>query len=65
MSQENVEIAERTLDAFNRRDLAALRSLNDRHAEFDWSASLGPEAGVYRGIDAVMRVLAASRCAFV
>jgi uncharacterized protein len=59
MSQENVEIAERTLDAFNRRDLAALRSLNGPNVEFDWSASLGPEAGVFRGIDAVMRLLAA------
>ena len=54
MSQENVEIVQRSIDAYNRRDLDALRSLNDPDTEFDWSASLGPEAGVYRGIDAVM-----------
>src|SRR6476619_6722718 len=65
MSQENVEIAEQTLAAFNRRDLAALRSLNDPHVEFDWSASVGPEAGVYRGIDAVMQVFAAYFDTFV
>jgi ketosteroid isomerase-like protein len=59
MSQENAEIARRTLDAFNRRDLDALRSLNDPDVEFDWSVSQGPEAGVYRGIDAVMRFFAA------
>jgi ketosteroid isomerase-like protein len=59
MSQENVEIAERAIDAYNRRDLHALRSLNDPNVEFDWSASEGPEAGVYRGIDAVMRLHAA------
>ena len=55
MSQENVEVAERAIDAFNRRDLDALRSLNSPDVEFDWSASQGPEAGVYRGIDAVIR----------
>jgi hypothetical protein len=41
MSQENVEIAERGLDAFNQRDLEALRALNDPDVELDWSASRG------------------------
>src|SRR6478735_3226141 len=56
MSRENVEIVRRSLDAYSRRDLDAYRSLHDPDLEFDWSASLGPEAGVYRGIDAVMRL---------
>jgi ketosteroid isomerase-like protein len=55
MSQENVEVAQRCFDAYNRRDLAALRVLNDPNTELDWSASRGVEAGVYRGIDAVLR----------
>jgi ketosteroid isomerase-like protein len=64
MSQENVEIAERTIEAYNRRDLDALRLANDPDVEFDWSASFGPEAGVYRGIDAVLRLHAAYFDAF-
>jgi ketosteroid isomerase-like protein len=54
MSQENVEVAKRVIDAFNKRDLDALRSLNAPDVEYDWSASQGIEAGVYRGVDAVM-----------
>ena len=56
MSQENVEIVTRWLDAYNRRDLETLRALHDPDVELDWSASPGVQAGVYRGIDAVLRV---------
>jgi hypothetical protein len=54
MSQENVEIARRAIDAYNRRDFEAMRALNHHDVELDWSASRGLEAGVYRG-EAVMR----------
>ena len=55
MSQANVEIAKQAIDAYDRRDLDALRMLNDPNVEVDWSASRGVEAGVYRGIDAALR----------
>ena len=55
MSQENLEIARQSLDAFSRRDVAALRVLHDPEVEMDWSASAGVEARVYRGIDAYLR----------
>jgi ketosteroid isomerase-like protein len=55
MSQENVEVARRALDAFGRRDVEALRALHHPEVEMDWSASAGVEAGVYRGIDAFLR----------
>jgi ketosteroid isomerase-like protein len=58
MSQENVEIAKQAIDAFERRDIEALRAVNDPDIELDWSESLGPEAGVYQGMDAVLRVWA-------
>ena len=52
MTQENVEVVRRAIDAFNERDLdAALRDL-DPEVEVDWSRSRGVEAGVYRGYDA-------------
>src|SRR4051794_22411922 len=55
MSRENVEIVRRSLDAYSRRDIDALRTLNHPGLELDWSASGGSLAGVYRGIDEALR----------
>ena len=55
MSQENVEIVQQSLDAFARRDIDALRALNDPDLELDWSRSVGFLAGIYRGLDAALR----------
>jgi ketosteroid isomerase-like protein len=53
VSQENVEIVRRAIDAFTERDLdAALRDL-DADAVVDWSRSRGLEAGIYRGHTAI------------
>jgi ketosteroid isomerase-like protein len=52
MSQENVEVVRRAIDAFNRRDLDAAIWDNDPDVEVDWSRSRGVEAGVYRGQEA-------------
>ena len=49
MSQENLEIVRRALDAFNRRDLATQLALYRSDARIDWSRSHGPLKGVYRG----------------
>jgi ketosteroid isomerase-like protein len=53
MSQENVEVVKRAIDAFNRRDLDAIESHPD--VKVDWSRSRGVEAGVYRGREATQR----------
>ena len=55
MSRENVEIVQRHIAAYNRRDLEALRKLSHRAMELDWSASRGLEADVYRGFGEVLR----------
>src|SRR6476659_5195510 len=55
MSQENVEIVRSSLEAFVRRDVEALRSLNDPGMELDWSESKGWLAGIYRGFDEALR----------
>jgi ketosteroid isomerase-like protein len=49
MSQENVEIVRRSIEALNRRDLTTLAALWRSDAEVDWSRSRGPLKGVYRG----------------
>jgi ketosteroid isomerase-like protein len=51
MLQENVEIVQRSIAAYNRRDFEALRELSHPELEVDWSASRGLEAGVYRGLE--------------
>ena len=57
MSRENVEIVQRHIAAYNRRDLEALRELSHAELEVDWSTSRGLEAGVYRGLEEVMGFL--------
>jgi hypothetical protein len=57
-SRERVDVAQQCVDAYNRRDLEALRTLSDRALELDWSASRWLDAGVYRGIDAFLRFCA-------
>src|SRR5262245_57353761 len=49
MSEKNVEIVRRGIEALNRRDLPAARTLWRPDAELDWSRSRGPLKGVYRG----------------
>jgi ketosteroid isomerase-like protein len=49
MSQENVEVVRRHIDAFNRRDLGTWLGLFRSDAEIDWSRARGPFKGVYRG----------------
>ncbi len=49
MSQENFEIVRRVTGAYNRGDLDGLLEDWSSDAVLDWSASRGPDAGVYRG----------------
>src|SRR5215207_9347996 len=53
MSEENVEIVQRGIEAWNRRDLRTLMAPYRSDAEVDWSRSEGPFKGVYRGHDGV------------
>ena len=53
MSQENVEIVRRSLDAWNQRDLESWRAFVHSDLEVDWSRSRAPFRGVYRGLPRV------------
>jgi ketosteroid isomerase-like protein len=55
MSEENVEVVRRAIAAYNRRDFDAMRALNHPDMELDWSASRGLEAGIYQGLEEVLR----------
>ena len=49
MSQENIKLLRRAIDAYNRRDFDAIPEDWAPDAVLDWSNSRGLEAGVYRG----------------
>lgn len=58
MSPENLELVKKSLDAYERRDVEALRALNDPEMVLDWSRSKGWLADVYRGFDEALRFYA-------
>jgi len=49
MSEENVEVVQRGIETWNRRDLTTWLALFSSDAEIDWSRARGPLKGVYRG----------------
>jgi len=49
MSQENVEVVRRNIEAFNGRDLRAWLATFRSDGEMDWSRARGPLKGIYRG----------------
>jgi ketosteroid isomerase-like protein len=55
MSQENVELIRRFEDSWARRDLEAALECVHTDMEFDWSASMGPFKGTYKGHDGLAR----------
>jgi len=52
--QENIEKVRQAIDAFNRRDTEAMLELGGDDFEYDWSRSLGPNRGVYHGVEGFM-----------
>jgi ketosteroid isomerase-like protein len=53
MSQENVDLVRDAIEAFNRGDLEWLLERIDEDFVFDWTRSLSPLSGIYRGPDGV------------
>ena len=59
MSQENVDLVRLAIDSINRGRLAMEDTADD--FEMDWSNSVGPLKGVYRGVEQVNEVLQSFR----
>jgi uncharacterized protein len=53
MSQENVELARRSVEAFAAGDWKTTLEFVDAEVEWIETPGLGPDAGVYRGIEEV------------
>ena len=56
MAEGNVEIVRRTVDLWNRRDIEGALAGTHEDFEMDWSNSIGPLKGVYRGREEVRRM---------
>ena len=56
MSQENVEIIRRMLDAWNRQDIEVILALTDSEAEYV-NAPTAVEPGTRRGHDEIVAVM--------
>jgi ketosteroid isomerase-like protein len=51
----NVEVVRQGIEAFNNGDFEAMLKLGDAEDfEYDWSRSLGPNRGIYRGVEGLM-----------
>ncbi len=48
-AEANVEKVRQAIDAFNRADMEAMLALAGDDFEYDWSRSLAPTRGVYKG----------------
>ena len=57
MSQGNVQLVERAVEALNRRDVEAFLQNAEPEVVQDWSRAMGPQQGIYRGEDEVARFL--------
>jgi|SRR3954447_16703401 ketosteroid isomerase-like protein len=64
MSEENVEIVRRAIEAYNRSDLDGTMENWGPDAVVDWSKSHGFEAGVYRGHGEVRKFMQRFRESF-
>src|SRR6476469_3399026 len=56
MSQENVEMVRRVNDLFNAAEIEQALDLVDDDLEMDWTNSIGPLKGVYRGREGVLEL---------
>jgi ketosteroid isomerase-like protein len=57
VSQENVDLVRRALEAINRRDLDGFLELAEPDVVQDWSRAMGPQSGIYRGRTEVRQFL--------
>jgi ketosteroid isomerase-like protein len=50
-TEANVQTVRAAIDAFNRGDIDAVTALGGDDFEYDWTRSLAPNRGVYRGLE--------------
>ena len=56
MAQDNVELVRRIIELFNRKDIARVMDAVADDFELDWSNSIGPLKGVYKGREGALEL---------
>ena len=56
-AEANIETVRVAIDAFNRGDVDAMLALAGEDFEYDWSRSLGPNRGIYKGPEGFMEFI--------
>ena len=56
-AEAQIELVRHAIDAFNRRDTDAMVALGVDDFEYDWTRSLGPNRGIYRGVDGFLEFI--------
>ena len=56
-AEGRIDIIRQSIDAFNRRDADAMRALAGDDFEYDWTRSMGPDRGVFKGPDGFLEFM--------
>jgi len=56
MTDDHAEVVRRTIDLFNRREIERALDVASDDFEMDWSESIGPIRGIYRGREQVLEL---------
>jgi ketosteroid isomerase-like protein len=56
MAQDNAELVRRIIELFNRKDIARVLDAVADDFELDWSNSIGPLKGVYKGREGALEL---------
>jgi ketosteroid isomerase-like protein len=51
--EAQIEVVKKAIDAFNRRDTEAMLALGSDDFVYDWTRSIAPNRGTYRGLDGI------------
>lgn len=51
--EAQIEVVKKAIDAFNRRDTEAMLALGSDDFVYDWSRSIAPNRGTYRGLEGI------------
>jgi ketosteroid isomerase-like protein len=52
-AEAQIELVKKAIDAFNRRDTEAMLAIGSDDFVYDWTRSIAPNRGIYRGLDGI------------
>ena len=53
-AEGQIEVVREAIDAFNRHDTQAILAMGSDDFVYDWTRSIAPNRGIYRGLDGIV-----------